>query len=230
MAETVTFPSNGNTASGYLAIPESGSGPGVIVVQEWWGMSPSIKEMADRLASAGFVALVPDLFHGEIAGHDEVDKAAAMMQALPMDRVARDMTGAVDFLVDETRVSAPAIGAIGFCMGGGLAMVLAATRPDAIKAVVTFYGIPTGKAEPDWAGMTAVVRGHMGGADDFYSPDAVRAVERKLQDMGKDVQFTVHPGAGHAFMGPHNAFGTLDEELAAEIWPEVTAFLHEQLD
>ncbi|HEY7439024.1 MAG TPA: dienelactone hydrolase family protein [Acidimicrobiia bacterium] len=230
MAETVTFPSNGNSASGYLATPDGDSGPGVIVVQEWWGLGPGIKEMADRLASAGFVALVPDLFHGELAGHDEVDKAAAMMQALPMDRVARDMSGAVDFLVGDPRVTGPAIGAIGFCMGGGLAMTLGATRPDVVKAVVTFYGIPSNDADIDWAGMTAVVRGHMGGADDFYGPEAVRAVEKKLQDLGKDVQFTVHPGAGHAFMGPHNAFGTLDEELSAKIWPGVTTFLHEQLD
>ncbi len=81
MAETVWFKSNGNMASGYLAKPASGSGPGVLVIQEWWGLDNSLKEMADRLAAAGFVALAPDLYHGEVAGHTEMDKAAHLMQA-----------------------------------------------------------------------------------------------------------------------------------------------------
>jgi carboxymethylenebutenolidase len=83
--------------------------------------------------------------------------------------------------------------------------------------------------EPDWSALAAVVRGHMAENDDFFGPDAARALEAKLQEQGKDVQFTVHPGTGHAFMGPHNALGTLDEEVAAEIWPGVVTFLHEQL-
>src|SRR3954454_19911654 len=99
MAETVEFKSNGNLASGDLARPASGSGPGVLVVQEWWGLDDSLKEMADRLAARGFVALPPDLYHGEVAGHDEMDKASQLMQSLPPDRAGRDMSGAVDFLV-----------------------------------------------------------------------------------------------------------------------------------
>ena len=83
MGDIVTFASNGNDASGYLALPEGGTGPGVIVVQEWWGLDSGIKEMADRLAAAGFVALAPDLYHGELAGHTEMDKAGELMSALP---------------------------------------------------------------------------------------------------------------------------------------------------
>jgi carboxymethylenebutenolidase len=93
MGTMVDFASNGNTASGYLALPEAGSGPGVIVVQEWWGLDSGIKEMADRLAAAGFVALAPDLYHGELAGHTEMDKAGQLMSSLPADRAARDMSG-----------------------------------------------------------------------------------------------------------------------------------------
>jgi carboxymethylenebutenolidase len=95
MAEMVEFQSNGSTARGYLVTPERGSGPGIVVVQEWWGLNPGIKEMADRLGAAGFVALAPDLFHGELAGHDEMDKAAQLMQAMPPDRAAPSTTSRV---------------------------------------------------------------------------------------------------------------------------------------
>lgn len=229
MAETVEFASNGGTASGYLVVPESGSGPGVVLIQEWWGLDPSLEEVANRLGAAGFVALAPDLYHGERAAHTEMDKAAELMTAMPPDRAARDMSGAVDYLVAHPAVTGEKIGVIGFCMGGMLSLILAAQRSDRIAAAVPFYGFPQGDAEPDWSSLTATVRGHMAEHDEFFGPDAARSLEAKLQGLGKDVQFTVHPGTGHAFMGPHNALGTLDEEVAAEIWPEVVAFLYEQL-
>jgi carboxymethylenebutenolidase len=229
MGETVEFQSNGNTASGYLARPPAGSGPGVIVVQEWWGLDSSMKETADRLAAAGFVALAPDLYHGELAGHDEMDKAAQLMQSLPPDRAARDMSGAVDFLASHQAVTGDGIGAIGFCMGGMLALILAANRGDKIRAAVTFYGFPQGDTEPDWSGVTASVRGHFAENDDFFPPDGARALEAKLRGLGNDVEFTVHPGTGHAFMASHNALGTRNEKLAEEIWPGVLSFLHQTL-
>ena len=229
MAETVSFASNGTTASGYLVRPSGGSGPGVLVIQEWWGLDSGIKEMAERLAAAGFVALAPDLYHGELAAHDEMDKAGQLMQSMPPDRAARDMSGAIDYLAGLDGVTGRGIGVVGFCMGGMLSLILAANRPDEIKAVVPFYGFPQGEMEPDWSGLTASVRGHMAENDDFFGPVAARSLEEKLRVMGKDVTFTIHPGTGHAFMGPHNALGTLDEELAAKIWPEIDSFLHEKL-
>jgi carboxymethylenebutenolidase len=229
MAETVEFPSNGGTASGYLVRPQEGSGPGVVVVQEWWGLDSGIKEMTERLGAAGFVALAPDLYHGELAGHTEMDKAGALMNKLPPDQAARDMGGAVDYLAGRDDVTGDGIGVVGFCMGGMLAFVLAAIRGDKIKAAVPFYGFPQGDGAPDWSGLTASVRGHMAENDDFFPPDAAKALEAKLQGMGKDVEITVHPGTGHAFMGPHNALGTLDAELAAKLWPEVVDFLHQKL-
>jgi carboxymethylenebutenolidase len=229
MGETVEFASNGGTASGYLVVPEGGSGPGVVLVQEWWGLDPSIKEVADRLGAAGFVALTPDLYHGELAQHTEMDKAAQLMTQLPPDRAARDMSGAVDFVANHEAVTGDRIGVVGFCMGGMLAWLLAANRPDKVGAVVAFYGYPSGDMEPDWSQLQAPVRGHMAENDDFFGPEGARSLESKLQGMGKDVQLTVHPGTGHAFMGPHNALGTLNEELAEQIWPGAITFLHEQL-
>jgi carboxymethylenebutenolidase len=229
MAETVEFKSNGSTASGYLAKPASGRGPAVLVIQEWWGLDSGIKTMTDRLGEAGFVALAPDLYHGELAGHTEMDKAGKLMQALPPDRAARDMSGAIDYLAAHPAVTSTGIGVVGFCMGGMLAFIIAANRGDVVKAAVPFYGFPQGPMEPDWSGLTAVIRGHMAEKDSFFPPDKAKALEAKLRAMGKDVTLTVHPGTGHAFMGPHNALGTHDARLAEQVWPEVTAFLHKAL-
>jgi len=229
MAETVEFQSNGSLASGYLVKPPAGSGPGVLVIQEWWGLDSGIKEMSDRFAAAGFVALAPDLYHGQLAGHDEMDKASRLMQSLPPDRAARDMSGAVDYLSSHPAVTSDSIGVVGFCMGGMLAWIIAANRPDKVKAVVPFYGFPQGSTEPDWSKLTASVRGHMAEHDDFFTPAGARALETKLLAMGKDVTLTIHPGTGHAFMGPHNALGTLNAALAAQIWPQVVSFLKEML-
>lgn len=230
MAETVEFASNGNTASGYLALPDSGRGPGVIVVQEWWGLDWGIKAMADKLAGDGFVALVPDLFHGELAAHDEMDKAAELMSSMPIDRAGRDMSGAIDYLADHEATSGDSIGVMGFCMGGMLTFVLASLRPDKVKAAVPFYGFPPLEGGPaDFSRITAAIQGHMAENDDFFGPDAAKALEAHLRDLGLDATLTVHPGAGHAFMAPHDALGNYDEALAERIWPQATAFLHEKL-
>ena len=229
MGTLVEFASNGSTAAGYLAAPEGGSGPGVIVVQEWWGLDSGIKEMADRLAAAGFVALAPDLYHGELAGHTEMDKAGELMTSLPPDRAARDISGDVDYLADHDATTGDGIGVMGFCMGGLLTFILAALRPDKVKAAVPFYGFPQGDDQPDYSKIEASIQGHMAEHDDFFPPDAARALEAELRGMGKDVTLTVHPGSGHAFMAPHNALGTQDQALYDQIWPQVTEFLHSHL-
>ena len=229
MSQTVEFPSNGSTASGYLVTPAAGSGPGVLVIQEWWGLDSGIKEWTNRLGAAGFVALAPDLYHGQLAEHDEMEKAAHLMQSMPADRAGRDMSAAVDYLTKHTAVTSKGIGVVGFCMGGMLSFLIAANRPDAVRALVPFYGFPSGQTEPDWSKLTATVRGHMAEHDSFFSPEAARALEAKLRAMGKDVTLTVHAGTGHAFMGPHNALGTLNTEVAGRIWPEVVAFLKDTL-
>jgi carboxymethylenebutenolidase len=108
-----------------------------------------------------------------------------------------------------------------------LSFIIAANRPDKVKAVVPFYGFPQGDTEPDWSKLTASIRGHMAADDKFFTAAAARALEARLQAMGKDVTLTIHPNAGHAFMGPHNALGTLDEALAERIWPQVISFLKE---
>jgi carboxymethylenebutenolidase len=230
MAETVTFPcGDGATADGVLVVPAGGTGPGVLVIQEWWGLDPGILELADRLGAAGFVALVPDLYHGEVAAHTEMDKAAQLMTTLPPERAARDMRGAGDFLADHPAVTGSGIGVMGFCMGGMLTWRIAADRGDVVRAAVPFYGFPGPDDEPDWSGLTAVVRGHMAEHDDFFPPAAARDLETRLRALGKDVVVTVHPGSGHAFMNPYDALGTLDLELSARCWSEACDFLRTAL-
>ena len=140
------------------------------------------------------------------------------------------MSGAVDYLAGHPAVTSKGIGVVGFCMGGMLSFIIAANRPDKVKAVVPFYGFPQGATEPDWSKLTAKVSGHMAETRQLLPARRRRARSRpSCAGMGKDVTLTVHPGTGHAFMGPHNALGTLNAELAAQIWPEVTAFLKETL-
>jgi carboxymethylenebutenolidase len=225
MGEMVEFASDGDTARGYLAVPDSGRGPGVLVIQEWWGLVPQITRVCDRLAAEGFVALAPDLYHGEVAEHTEMDKAGHLMSTLPMDRAARDMAGAVDHLLGHEATNRPQVGVVGFCMGGMLALVLAAQLGDKVSVAVPYYGAPLGDNAPDWSNLSATVRGHFAGNDDFFPPDAIRALERELRAMGKDVAFTVHEGTGHAFANEENALGTYDEESAAAAWASTLAAL-----
>jgi len=225
----VEFASNGDTAHGYLALPSSGTGPGVMVVQEWWGLVPQIKKVCDRLADDGFVALAPDLYHGDIAEHTEMDKADRLMSTMPMDRVARDMGAAVDFLRRHSAVQGDKVGVVGFCMGGMLTLLVAAQQGDKIGAAAPYYGAPLGDSAPDWSGLTAPVRGHFADRDDFFPPEAVRELELQLRVIGKDVEFEIHPGSGHAFANEENPLGTYDADLASACRAATVAFLHERL-
>mgnify|MGYP001822403124 FL=1 len=215
MGEMVEFPVNGTNAGGYLAIPEGGSGAGVIVLQEWWGLVPQIKRVCDRLAERGLVALAPDLYHGEIAAHTEMDKAGELMTSLPADRAARDMSGAIDYLLAHGACSSSTVGVTGFCMGGMLTLMIAALEGDRVSVAVPFYGAPLGDDGPDWAGLTAKVGGHFAADDDFFPPDAVTALQDELRGMGKDVTFTVYEGTGHGFTNEENPLGTYDEAATA---------------
>ena len=230
MGETVEFSSNGNSASGYLARPSSGSGPGVLVIQEWWGLVPQIKAVCDRLAEEGFTALAPDLYHGDIAEHTEMDKAGQLMSSLPPDRAARDMQGAIDFLLGHDAVTGDKVGVVGFCMGGMLTLVIAAVAGDKVAAAAPYYGAPLDPATaPDWSNLSAKVRGHFAENDDFFGPEPVKALERQLKDMGKDVSFEVHAGTGHAFANEEDALGTYNEAEAAKAWSDTLALFRSTL-
>src|SRR5579885_1428461 len=123
MGERVSFKSNGRTTDGYLARPVSGSGPGVIVIQEYWGLVPQIERTADRFASEGFFALAPDLYHGRTTRSP--DEAGKMMMAMRIDEAERDLAGAIDYLAALPGVAPRRVGTVGFCMGGALSLFAA---------------------------------------------------------------------------------------------------------
>lgn len=220
--QNVTFPSNGGTAHGYLAVPESGSGPGLIVVQEWWGLDDSLKKVVDRFAAEGFVALAPDLYGGRVA-HDS-DEAGQMLQSLPVEQATKDLAGATDFLLGHEAVTTSTLGVVGYCMGGAFALLLAAQEGDKISAAVPYYGV--GPGTPDsYAGITAAVQGHYGNQDQMMPAEDARRTEQQIRDeSGAEVEFFFYD-AGHAFMNPEDKMGTHVPELAELAWTRTLEFL-----
>lgn len=229
MSEMIEFESNGTGASGYLATPARIPAPGVLVLQEWWGLVPQIKATCDRLAAAGFVALAPDLYHGDFAEHTEMDKAGELMNAMPSDRAARDMGAAVDALLANPDVSGDSVGVVGFCMGGMLAMLVGAQQGDKIGAVVAYYGAPIGEDAPDLDGLTAPLLAHIAENDGFFPADACLGVGEQLEAAGKDVTFVVYPGLGHAFANEEDPLGNYDEPAAQQAWARTIDFLETSL-
>jgi carboxymethylenebutenolidase len=225
MGAIVTFASNGGTASGYLAVPEGGGGLPVVVIQEWWGLVPHIQDVCDRFAAEGFAALAPDLYGGEST--TEPDEAGKLMMALNVEHAAKDMSGAVEELRRAT--GRDAVGVVGFCMGGGLALVLACHRPDAVAACVPFYGlIPWPSAQPDWSAMRAAVLGHYAELDGFFGPEQAAGLQRDLAAAGVDADVHVHPGVDHAFFNDTRPEVHHPAE-AAKAWDETLAFLRDHL-
>jgi carboxymethylenebutenolidase len=223
--QNVTFASNGSTAHGYLVLPASGSGPGVIVIQEWWGLTSHIADVANRLAAEGFVALAPDLYGGATT-HDAAE-AGKLMQALPVDRAARELGGAVDYLLGHDAVTSSQVGAVGFCMGGGFVLVLAAQQGDKIGAAVPFYGVL--QECPNFANLSAPLLGHFAEQDEFQSMDQVRELAATIErQSGQRPDFRFYP-AGHAFFNDENLLGTYDPEQAAKAWDATLRFLHEHV-
>jgi carboxymethylenebutenolidase len=225
MGEIVEFASNGGTARGYLAEPAAGSGIPLVVVQEWWGLVPHIEDVCDRFAAEGFLALAPDLYHGEST--TEPDEAGKLMMAMNLDEAARDLGGAVDYL--SAQADDAAVGVTGFCMGGGLALVLATQRPDKVKACVPWYGIiPWPDLQPAWSALEAPVLGHFAADDGFFSPDQVRELESTLRGLGKEAELVIYPGVDHAFFNDTRS-EVYDAATSGQAWAQTVGFLHTHL-
>ncbi|MBO0731871.1 MAG: dienelactone hydrolase family protein [Acidimicrobiaceae bacterium] len=222
--QNVTFPSNSHEAHGYLATPPSGRGPGVIVIQEWWGLTPHIADIADRLAAAGFVALAPDLYGGTVA-HD-ADEAGRLMQQLPVEQASRDLSGAVDYLLGREDTTGDRVGAVGFCMGGGFVLTLALQRADHVGAAVAFY--PVGHNPSDFSGLKAGVQVHFGADDAFFPTDQAEALSGAIRAAGTATEFHTYP-AGHAFLNHENLLGTYDADHAKVAFDRAVEFLRRHL-
>jgi carboxymethylenebutenolidase len=216
--------SGGTEISAYLALPASGRGPGVVVVQEWWGLVDHIRDVCDRLAREGFVALAPDLYRGEQTG--DPDEASRLMMDLEIPRAVDDLAGAVGWLLRHDAVDGSGVGCIGFCMGGQLALA-AACGNERIAAVVDCYGIHP-NVTPDYSTLRAPVFGIFAENDDFIPPERARALESELQAAGVRARVNVHVGVQHAFMNDSRP-DVYDAPSADEAWNELLAFLRAEL-
>jgi carboxymethylenebutenolidase len=224
MGEMVTFPANGRTAEGYLALPPSGRGPGVIVVQEWWGLVDHITDVADRFARQGFVALAPDLYHGEKT--KSPDQAGKLLMALNITETAKDLRGAAMYLRSRPEVQPRKVAAVGFCMGGQLALFGATAHPDVIDAAVDFYGIHP-KVNPEVSKLSGPVLAHFGRRDKSVNEQTARALVDRIRAAGKTVEAYFYD-AEHAFFNDQRpeVYHRPSAELA---WDRTIEFLRRAL-
>lgn len=225
--QSVTFTSNGSAATGYLATPPSGSGPGVLVIQEWWGLNDQIRGTADRFAREGFVALAPDFYHGQGAAIGEPDEAGKLMMALNGDRAASDARGAAEYLQRHEAVRGQRVGVIGFCMGGQLALLAGSVAPDAIGAVVDLYGTHP-NIQPDFSKMRAPVLALFAGEDTSVDEAARQRLAGQLEAAGVSFELHTYPGVGHAFMNEQRP-EVYDQATAEDAWRRILAFFRQHL-
>ena len=209
---------------GYLALPPRGHGPGVIVLQEWWGLVDHIREVCDRLAREGFVALAPDLYRGETTTDPGV--AGRLMMDLQLPRAASDLTAALTTLLNHAAVSGGKVATLGFCMGGQLAL-FAAGQSARIAAVVDCYGVHP-NVRVDLANVKAAVMGVFAERDAFVSPETAHQLESDLRTAGVRTDFTIYPGVNHAFMNDTRP-DVYDAVSAQRAWGRILSFLRAEL-
>jgi len=220
----VEFPSNGHTCEGYLATPESGSGPGVIVLQEWWGLVDHIKDVCDRFAKEGFVALAPDLYHGEST--TSPDDAGKLMMALNIAETEKDMRGAVDHLLSLDATTGDTVGTVGFCMGGQLSLYAACASASKVGACVMYYGVHP-EVHPDLPSLEGPFLGFFAEKDGFVTPEVARKLESDLKAAGKEAEILIYDGADHAFF--NDTREVYHEEYAHDSWNRTLALYREHL-
>jgi carboxymethylenebutenolidase len=208
----------------YLARPAAGHGPGVLVLHEAFGLVEHIRDVCDRLARAGFVALALDLFRGRSA--DTAEQAGELAAGLEAQRLMRDLAGAAQALINENAVDGARIGAVGFCLGGHLAL-LAATASPRVAAVVDFYGVDPG-LPLELSKLEAAVLAIFAENDEFVSSGTVEALREGLAAAGKQATVLVQPGVGHAFMNDSRP-DRHDAAAAAEGWDRMLALLRAKL-
>lgn len=226
MGEIVSYRGNGSGNEGYLATPPSGVGPGVIVIQEWWGLVPHIKSLADRFAAAGFVALAPDLYHGKRAV--EPDEAGKLLMGMAMDRAAVDIAAAADYLASLDATSGDSVASVGFCMGGSLAL-WSATLSDRIKATVGFYPpLPWEKMSPTWSnydGKASLI--HCSEHDGTSAAPGIQQAKSAIEAAGGKTVIYDYPGTDHAFFNDDRP-EVYNADAAAVAWARTLDFLRAQ--
>ena len=224
MGQTLEFPANGGTASGYLAVPASGKGPGVLVIQEWWGLVDHVKDVCDRLAAEGFTALAPDLYHGKAT--KSPDEAGKLFMALNIAKAGTDLRSAADALLGRTEVASARVAVLGFCMGGQLALYAGTEYPDRVATVVDFYGVhPNVRIDP--AKLRIPVLAHFAKRDNSVKEADARALVKRIQVAGGIIEAHYYE-ADHAFFNDTRPT-VFDRGAAALAWKRTLAFLRKNL-
>ncbi len=219
MGEMIGFNDGSDSYQGYLAQAAGGRGPGVIVLQEWWGLVPHIKDVCDRFAAEGFTALAPDLYKGDST--KDPSEAATLMQALNITETAQILRKAVLVLLASDAVSSKGVGVVGFCMGGQLALFAASENP-AITGCVDFYGIHP-KVQPSYRSLGCPVLGLFAERDNSASPEAVKALDKELMLLDKPHEFHTYPGTDHAFFNDTRP-EVYNAEVASDAWRRTLDF------
>jgi len=220
MSERVSFKSHSGAAvDGALAVPAgSEPAPAVVVIQEWWGLNEQIQGIADRLAGEGFVALVPDLYHGKLA--TDRDEASHLMSTLDWKRAMDDLAGAVEHLRAHPR-STGKVAVVGFCMGGALSFA-AACQIRGLAAVVPFYGVP---GDVDYGKVDAPILAHFSKTDDWATPERGEAIRDRIVKQGGSMELHLYD-AEHAFMNERRP-EVYAPAAAAQAWDRTIAFLRQ---
>jgi len=218
----VQFPTNGTTTAGYLATPASGKGPGVLVIQEWWGLVQHIKNVCDRFAAEGFAALAPDMYHGQTAS--EPDGAGKLFMALNIGQAEKDLRGATTYLAGQS--STAKLGAVGYCMGGQLALFAATLNPS-VGATVNFYGIHP-NVKPDYTKLSGPVLGLFAEKDGFVTPQVARDVDTAIKAAGKQSEIHIYPGVDHGFFNDDRS-DVYDKAAATDAWRRTLAHFRQHL-
>lgn len=223
MGTMIEFPADGHSTSGYLAAPASGHGPGLLVIQEWWGLVDHIKDVCDRFAREGFVALAPDFYHG--VATKSPDEAGKLFMALNMAKAGADLRGAADALAKRPEVTSARVAALGFCMGGQLALYAGAEFPEKIAAVVDFYGIhPNVRIDP--SRVTVPVLAHFAKRDNSVREADARVLVAKIGAAGGTIEAHYYD-SDHAFFNDTRPT-VFDREAAQLAWERTLRFLKER--
>jgi carboxymethylenebutenolidase len=220
----IAFASPSVSTPAYVSFPETDSGAGVLVIQEWWGLDDHIRDVTDRFADAGFVALAPDLYRGEVT--QSPNDARKLSMALNIEQASAEIAAGARHLLSMPQVTPKKVGVVGFCMGGQLALCAAAGHPEVIAACVDFYGAHP-KARFDPASLQVPLLAHFGRNDSMVRRGDAASLVSALSAAGKFVDAYYYDGAGHAFF--NDTRRSYDRAAASLAWDRTLAFLRDAL-
>jgi len=208
---------------GFLAVPPTGKGPGVLVLHAWWGLNDTIKGVCDRLAGEGFVAFAPDLYHGKVA--DTIPDAEVLGSVVDANHLQAkaEIAEATKFLSERAGQAERGLAVIGFSLGAYYALDLSAADPEHIRSIVIFYGTQ-GDFFSDFSSSKADYLGHFAENDQYESQSNVNNLEARLSGAGRPVTFYIYPGTGHWFFEPDRP-QAYNQAAASLAWDRTLAFL-----